>query len=87
MRLWMVPLTALVAALISAGVVIGVMVWEPWESGTSVAERLAGCDRTYTIGDPGRGKCLREARSSDGDWECYMKYPDSIVARGACLVE
>lgn len=86
MKPWTLPVAAFVGALISAAVVIGVMAWEPWESdsGTPIAERIAGCDGAYTLGNYLHGRCVAEARSSEETWECYVQHPDSFAARTAC---
>ena len=46
MNRWTLPLTALVGALIGAGIAVGVMVWEPWDSSQSSEPemRLTGAE-------------------------------------------
>ncbi len=84
MKPWTLPLTALVAALIGAGIAVGVMLWEPWQDdGPTLADRVALCDRTF--GSSGlRDSCNGAASISRDDWECFIKYPDSPEAIGLC---
>lgn len=53
MKLWTLSLTALVAALIGAGIAVGVMaVWEPWDDASrdqETALRLTGAEAAAVV--------------------------------------
>ena len=91
MKLWTLSITAFVAVLIGAGITVGIMLWEPWDnSETSLADRIATCDRVYSHlspDDPTRTSCSRVAAESQGKWECWVRYPDSTGALLACLAD
>ena len=93
MKPWTLPLTALVAALISAGIVIGVMAWEPWEANedfsTDLPSRLASCDSTiHSSEEVLRRRCYSTASTNLVQWQCYVTWGDTFdKSRDACLIE
>ncbi len=89
----MLPLTALMAALVGAGIAVGVMAWEPWQDNEdttlSLPSRLASCDnRIPTSEGPLRKACYWEARNNLAKWQCYVTWGITFVeSRNACLSE
>ncbi len=88
----MLPVTALVAALIGAGIAVSVMEFEPWQDNEdfspSLPSRLASCDSTIRFEGALRNRCYNTARTNLVQWQCYVTWGDTFdEAREACLIE
>lgn len=87
MKLWVLPLTALVAALVGAGIAIGVvMLWEPWDDDNyegfteeELADLEAAGSPAFTE-EEAISLTQRHIAQTASEWPSEMKYVGCVSA-------
>ena len=88
-----IPLKAILGGLfliaISGWIVVGLMLWKPWDNPLSVPDKIAACDSLFSAPDTPsslRTLCIKHAVNNDAKWGCFIEYPSEPAARSECVL-